>query len=442
VLGRLATGTLFDHSRLPVITTLVAVGVVAALRTRSRQGLLAVASFALWLALYFGRATWGSIADLLPMHEGLIMHRFIGGVDIAALMLVAVGAGWLWQRAAAAWAWRPAAFAGAAIVVMLPALVERYGFYHLNNVFMTRTAAALAADQDAAAIVGHLAAGPPGRVFAGLRSGWAKSMKFGDLAFSDLLTLNRIPAVSPPYQSLSLNADLIWHFDDRNRNDYEIFDVRQVVAPAGEAMPAFLRVRERRGRYVLYDAGPSSYFAIGRSDFALAGRQSEFLPAARSWLHSRLAAERSFPEVRLRGAAAATRDVPVYPLVDAERVLGAAVAAPPPAQTVLDEAAGRQSHRATVVLDQPAVVVLKVTYHPNWHATVDGVETPTMMVMPSYVGVEIGPGRHRIAPAYQGDPRRMLLLYLGGAVLVLVAAHAAYRRRWPDEPGRSRPEAD
>jgi len=38
------------------------------------------------------------------------------------------------------------------------------------------------------------------------------------------------------------------------------------------------------------------------------------------------------------------------------------------------ETVAPQSYAASVALDEPATVVLKVTYHPNWRATVDGVE--------------------------------------------------------------------
>ena len=104
---------------------------------------------------------------------------------------------------------------------------------------------------------------------------------------------------------------------------------------------------------------------------------------------------------------------------------------PPPAGRVLDETAAPQSHAARVQLDEAATVVLKVTFHPNWRATVDGVDVPTMMVMPSFVGIALPPGRHDVSLAYRSDPRRDLLLAIGAAVLVLVAAVTAYRRRPP-----------
>ena len=427
VLRRLLTGTLFDHSRLPVVTVLLLAGLVAALLARTREGLLAAGLFVLWLALYFGRVTWGALADLLPMHDGLIMHRFVGGVHLAALMLIAVGGDRLWAFASRAGRRQAALFTLLALLIMLPALIERHAFYRLNDAYLSRSGAALAADADAAAILDRLKRLPPGRTFAGLRSGWGKEMKIGDLAFSDLLTFERIAAVSAPYQALSLNSDLLWDFDYRDDGDYEVFNVRYVVAPSAEPMPGFLELVERRGRYALYEARPGGYFAVGRSEIAVSGRQPQFLPAARSWLRSPLVAARQFPQVALGGAAGAPPDR-TYPLAEAARMLPSLAGRPPPAGRVLGETVAPQSYAASVALDEPATVVLKVTYHPNWRATVDGVEVPTTMVMPSFIGIALPPGRHEVSLVYRSDPRRTLLLAAGAATLVLVAAVAAYRR--------------
>jgi hypothetical protein len=247
ILRRLATGALFDFGRPAVVTALAAAGLLTAFLIRSRQNWFAAAFFSLWLALYFGRVTWGSLVAALPLHEGLIMHRFIGGVHTAGLMLVAVGGAGLWQLMSRLGTWRAPLFALLIVALMVPALHERGAFYRHNGALISRTQSLLAADSDGRELLERLAALPPGRAFAGLRTDWGKEMKLGDLAFSDLLTFERIPAVSPPYQSLSLNADLLWHFDYRNRLHYEVFNVRYVVAPSGQLMPGFLDVVERRG---------------------------------------------------------------------------------------------------------------------------------------------------------------------------------------------------
>ena len=437
ILQRLASGDLFDHGRLPVMTALVATGLLAAALTRTRQAVLAGALFVTWLLLYFGRVTWGSLLDLLPMHECLIMHRFIGGVDMAALLLIAVGAGWLWQFCGR---WQPGrqtpVFVLLTLLLMLPALVERHGFYRLNDVFLDRSARAVDQDEGAATLIERLRTLPPGRTFAGLRTDWGKDMKFGDLAFSDLLTLNQIPAVSAPYQSLSLNADLLWDFDYRNPDDYLVFNVRYVVAPSLEPMPGFLKRLQTAGRYTLYEAESGGHFALGRSDLAFEGRQSELLGAARAWHARALGAAGEFPRVALKGMQAPPSDLVSLPLADAPRQLGGFAAPPLPAGSIAAQSAQSQRYSASVQLQDPAMLVLKVSYHPNWQATVDGVPVPTVMLLPSYIGIELRPGAHEVVVAYRSQTARNLLIAFGLALLVLLVVLARPRKtpgfsRWP-----------
>jgi len=131
-------------------------------------------------------------------------------------------------------------------------------------------------------------------------------MKIGDLAFSDLLTFERIAAVSAPYQALSLNSDLLWDFDYRNDSDYEVFNVRYVWrrVPADARIP---RTRRATGRYALSRRGPAATSRSGVRD-RLLRRQPQFLPAARSWLRSPLVAARQFPQVALAAPAGAPPD--------------------------------------------------------------------------------------------------------------------------------------
>jgi hypothetical protein len=117
-------------------------------------------------------------------------------------------------------------------VLMLPAMYERYDYYSANAGLMRRAQSALAADPDAATIVAALKSLPPGRVYAGQRTDYGNNMRWDDLHFWDLFAFNNIPAVSPPYQSLSLNSDLIWHFDFNNAAHYKAFNVKYVVAPS------------------------------------------------------------------------------------------------------------------------------------------------------------------------------------------------------------------
>ena len=91
VLQGLVTGTLFDFGRLPFLTILAAAGFVLCLiRWKEKRYLIPVAIFVLWLLLFFGRATWGPLIDVLPMSRYLHMNRFIAGVHMGGILLMAV----------------------------------------------------------------------------------------------------------------------------------------------------------------------------------------------------------------------------------------------------------------------------------------------------------------------------------------------------------------
>src|SRR5439155_14047807 len=87
-----------------------------------------------------------------------------------------------------------------------------------------------------------------------------------------------------------------------------------------------------------------------------------------------------------------------------------------PRGRVLSESLGSNRYSAQVAVERPTTLMLKVTYHPGWHAYVDGIETPTMMLMPSFIGVPIRPGTHEVRMEYQPQPlrhERMLAGLLG-----------------------------
>ena len=91
VLRGLVVGDLFDFGRIPSLTYLAAAGFgICLLRWRNERYLIPVAIFTLWLMLYFGRATWGSLMDVLPLSREIHMNRFVGGVHLGGIFFIAV----------------------------------------------------------------------------------------------------------------------------------------------------------------------------------------------------------------------------------------------------------------------------------------------------------------------------------------------------------------
>jgi len=291
VLLSLLDGNLFDHSRLPVVTVVFILGLAWAIAKRTAEARLALALFAVWLMLLFGPLTWKNLADLLPLHHRLLFHRFTGGVDLGAILLVGLGGEWLlsrfhWLREP----WRTLPPVLLLALLMLPALLERRDYYKVNTLWMEQARGALAADKDLPIVLAALHGLPPGRTYAGLRSNWGKTLNWGYLHFYDLLPFESIVAVSPPYYAFSLNSDLIWGFDDRNPEQYQLFDVRYVVAPSAHPMPGFLKMILKTPRYTLYqvDSGGYAQLAAVTMVQSIAG-QPQLLVANQNWMRDRSA---------------------------------------------------------------------------------------------------------------------------------------------------------
>ena len=416
ILGWLVSGDLFDHGRPPVLTLLTAIGIVVAVVRRDRIALTALALFGTWLVLYFGRATYGPLADLLPLSNGLPVHRFIGSVQIAAALLVGIAAEWLVRAISARLPPTRAALAAAALAVVLlgPVLGERWGYASVDRAWIDETFARVDADTDASAIIGTLATLPPGRVYAGLKSNWGQTLDFATsfrgAHLFDVLTARGFDVVRPPSFSFSLNSDLLFDFDDSRPADYQVFDARYVIAPPTVRLPPELRALARTGRYVLYEApttGYATYVAIASREHP--GSQADLLTRQRAWLASSDPAAGRYLRLDFPAAleVAAPADGCGRAAYEREQVLPARL-------------------EVTVFCPEAAALAFKVTFHPNWRVTVDGAVQPAFMVSPSYLAVALPPGRHVVVAEYTAAQSRTPLLFLGGVVLVAVVT---FRRR-------------
>jgi hypothetical protein len=403
------TGDLLDHGRLPVLTALLAAGILAAVVTRARLLVLTLVLFVLWLVLYFGRPTLGPLADLLPLHDGLLFHRFIGGVDLFAILLIGAGGAYLWEIAHAELSPRRFALVAAATAIaFVPALVERWSYYADNATWMRVTQTALEADTDAKTVLSALAGQSAGRAYAGLRSNWGDGLDFGipfrSVRLYNLLAFDRIDAVAPPYRGASLNSDLLFDFNDQDPAQYRLFDVQYVIAPPSVTLASGLVPIISTPKYVLYRApggGYAEYAAISRSEVTVT--QPDWFERARAWLRGGSATTWEFARYAYRES---------RPIDVAVPIAGCAR----PAISYARAEAGRYDVLASCAAD--SAMVLKVTYHPNWHVTVDGRDVATFMVSPSYVGFALPAGQHFITAEYRSAPLKDPLFFLGVAAAI------------------------
>ena len=212
VLLGLIEGNIFDFDRFPSSTILVFVGfVICFLRWRKERYLIPVAIFSLWLLLYFGRATWGPLIDLLPMSRQLHMHRFIAGVHLGGicLMAIALAAPWRWAVARKN-LWYVAGALALTSLVLLPVYIEGKSYLTLNADTMQECQKLEdARDNGLTALFEKLRQLPPGRIYAGVptrdEERWTDEYSVGCTSVLARLYTEGLDMVGRIYQSLVLN---------------------------------------------------------------------------------------------------------------------------------------------------------------------------------------------------------------------------------------------
>ena len=402
ILRWLASGELFDARRLPVITVLGAVGLVVAIRRAGREPVMRalLALGVVSLVLYFGRPTLGPLADLLPARDDLYLHRMIVGVHLAGLFLAGLGLATI-GRALLALIRRVAhrtppvalAIAGAAAVVVL--LVPAWSQVRRGDVdgarWMAEQRAAERGDgADFAALVRQAGQGG-GRIYAGLLTGWGADYRIGYVPAAIELTnlgadgigfTGRVPALTEPSEA---------RFDDTNPAHYELFGVRWAVLPDTQPAPPGGRLVEARGRHRLYQLPGSGLLQVADATTPIVTDRPGIVGAVGAFLRSSMAADGEYPLLALDGLPVGNPTAPTQEETTDR-----------PGQVDVAYDLGRDGMiGGQVTMRRPAVVVLKMSYHPRWTVTVDGERADPVLVAPGFLAVEVPAGRHDVAFRYR-----------------------------------------
>jgi len=436
VLSDLWHGELFDYGRFPVLTLLTIIGVLCAFSKADKRRRFALASFLFWLFAYFGRETWGYLADLLPASEKLHFHRLIGGVHLGSILLIAVAFEFFRERVSC----REKRSMYWAVLVVLPlvglmlfAIYKDRALYLNNNQRWAEEAQeALADDEEMRAAISFLRTLPPGRVYPGRGGNWGKHFKVGAVPVYALVSQKRLDALSFMYNSMSPNSDIQVFFDESRKDHYNLFNVRYVLADERRSFPDFVKLLRSFGRYRVYEAPSSGYFDLVNTATKVSGSWENVRDFNVQWLKSPSPGMGNFfainPPDRAGGFA---RDVQLKEAATfifdaqgpAKMVMGA----------ILGEQVRRLSYSCSVEAKKECFLLFKMSYHPNWRAVVDGRESPTLMLSPYFVGVRLGPGLHEIRMVYEAQSWRALLILIGlvSGLVALVWPWVQRRQRRP-----------
>lgn len=409
------SGGMYDLGRLPVLTFLVAAGVVAAAISRDARSRFAAVGLLVCVALYLVRPDATVLGRLLPAHNGFVSYRFLSAIGVLSVLVMGLGADALWRLMARVPTLRGTTGAVVGLLafglLLTPALVERWGYYRDQRDVVEESRAALAAAPGLAEVLARVEATSGGRVYAGPVTTRSCPMRVGPgLCVSDLLNARGVSTVGNPMQGLALSSGLIKEIPAGNPAMYDLFDVRTVVIGSDRVVPSFLQPVLKAGDYALY-AVPTSGVAqyVGVNARRATNRQDTLYFAHDAWVRAGGAASHLVTRWDYR--------VPLAPHVP--RAL-----CPGNPRTVREEVTS-QSVMVDVGCAAPSgdtlAVALKMSYHPQWEVTVDGAAVQPYMVSPGFLAVDVAPGAHRIAARYRAHPAKLPLLLLGLVVVVAVA---------------------
>jgi hypothetical protein len=410
ILRELFSGRLLDSGRLPLLSILAAAGAAGAVvfrhDARSRR-LLALA--AVWLVVFFGRETWGHLMDLAALPPSAPVHRFESVFEWSALLLAVYGLG-CWMRSAVQSGHR-----GVVVCVVIATglssvylLSDRAAYLKQNRAWGEENLHSIKREQPdleaALADVRALLAARPGRVSSGTAATWGARFKVGRTPVFALLSRRHFDQTSFLYHSMSRPSDLIFERPLDPVHDV-LFGIRAVIAPTGEPAPPHLRLRSAHGRFSVYESSSAGYFGV----VDIAGHAVEPYSADKlissAWLASSLP---SFGRVLS---------------LDSRLTVGPGVAKwapmpepgrePPLTGEVLQENKAGETYRAKIFASRDAYALVKMTWHPDLAATVDGRPAPVLHVTPGFAAVPIPGGAHDVTVEYQPGPLKPLLLGLG-----------------------------
>ena len=306
ILRWLVIGDVFDAGRLPVLTVLLAVGVVAAvIQARRREAPRVLIGLGLAsLLLFFGRPTSGPIIDLLPGGGDLFLRRFISGVHLAGIYLIGLGGVYLVHlcaRLARRWTPSPVPIVAAAAViaalVLVPASWERVRFESRGATWIDEQARAQATDGVGfAALVERTRALGPGRIFAGLRGPAVAAYRVGQVpGFAALLNL-QADGVGFTRPTWSLMSPAEYRFENGNAVHRALFGVRYVILPEDQPIPSAERVAQV-GRHVLWRIPDVTYLDVVDTTAPIAADRWNLGTQMAPYLTSGLFADRRVPTV-------------------------------------------------------------------------------------------------------------------------------------------------
>jgi len=433
-------GDILDHGRMPIVTVLAVMGVIFSLSRRAFRYRWAAAASIAWFLLYFGRPTWGRLMDLLPMSSDLHIHRFVTMVHFFGAIMAGMILSVLYRKIGNKFGQVLAVCL--LIIAATPIFWDRFLFLQLNNRWIRENSAAYQKEEPALrSVLDTIKKSPPGRTYPGRRANWGGNFKLGQTAVMYFFGPEEMPTLSYLPFTWSLASDFSENFNEYDKAQYNLFNVKYYLAGQGKDIPLFLKEIKKSGRFRLYKADTTGYFDLVESPIAMYADKNSIWNLMFLWQRSSMVSKKQYVTIFfdrkyhkgyqdylvLKDRWEFWRENPIRVSLESiqhpsgepvnvfsmQDVLQSARYPQVSPGIVVSEKPGKNVFTGNVKADKDCLLLFKMTYHPGWHAYIDGKEKDKVILSPGFIGVKINKGVHSVKFEYRAQWWKMPLFFFG-----------------------------
>lgn len=453
VLRQYFEGELFDWKRLPIITILVTLGTYSwALKKKYFPFALA---FVMWILLYFGRATWGGLIDLIPGMEDFHQSRFIVGIHIAGIFLIPAGIELIvhtikkvidifikiipQSNKQSLDPIRQVAFYVTSVLVIGTLLItsanQTIEYTKLNTKWINESNLAYEYQKkDYTDLLKRIDEQKPGRIYAGRPGNWGRDFRFSSTQMYLAVSLTKPISQFLP-ESWSPNSDNEQMFDERVPEDYNLYNLKYIITdPSKFTPPSNVKKIDTFGQFHLYSVPTTGYFDIISSNMMVNADKTNLVNIIHLWqksfvrlwnMHPLITLENQIPPKNINRTIQMT-DISNFKENGEEKNIFEALPFSFPDATISgkiikEEITPNETYVVKVEVPKncsSCFTMFKMTYHPNWKVILDGKEVEKYATFPFFIAIPTSPGTHTLEFQYKPNTLKILLLVLEIVVLV------------------------
>jgi hypothetical protein len=343
------------------------------------------------------------------------------GIQLAGDVLAGVGLVWMGESVIqGVRSWRPritaipivAGLMAGAVLITLPGWVNRGAYAGSDS---TSIGLQVESDQTDGAsldvLINDIKARGGGRTYAGLPGNWGQQYDIGQVPVYAYLADSDVDEFGFTLRTPSLLADNEAYFNQNDPAQYQLYNVRYILMPVGMTVPVPATLLATSGRHHLYQVATSGYLQVVDTSGIIEADRSDMAAQMQPFLRSAAFQQGELATIAFDGGTASAPTLPI----------GATPTTSAGTSADVLVVAQDGYFAGSVNASRTAAVVLKVTYDPLWQVRVDGGAATPYMVVPGFVAVTVGPGRHTVVFQYVAYSHYGALLGIGALTLLMLA---------------------